>query len=48
MLERMKHAEAAFLLHDVYLPRLKNEYRTTKSVIAAIPLDSWCWGDLSL
>jgi len=35
----MKSEEAAFLLNDVYLPRLKNEHRTTKSVIEAIPLD---------
>ena len=39
MLERMKHAEAAFLLNNVYLPELKNEHRVSKNVIAAIPLD---------
>ena len=37
--ERMKPEDASFLLNDVSLPRLKNEYRTTKNVIAAIPLD---------
>jgi uncharacterized damage-inducible protein DinB len=31
--------QANFLLHGVYLPGLKNEYRITKSVIEAIPLD---------
>ncbi len=30
---------ANYLLHSVYLPRLKNEQRTTTSVIEAIPLD---------
>jgi uncharacterized damage-inducible protein DinB len=31
--------QAAFLLHGVYLPGLKNEQRITKSVIEAIPQD---------
>jgi uncharacterized damage-inducible protein DinB len=31
--------QADFLLRGVYLPGLKNEYRLTKSVIEAIPLD---------
>jgi uncharacterized damage-inducible protein DinB len=31
--------QAGFLLHSVYLPGLKNEYRITKSIIEAIPLD---------
>lgn len=31
--------QAAFLLHAVYLPGLKNEHRITKSIIGAIPLD---------
>jgi len=35
----MQSTEAAFLLHDVYLPGLKNEHRLTKTVIEAIPLD---------
>ena len=35
----MTSAEASFLLHDVYLPALKNEHRTTKNVMEAIPLD---------
>jgi uncharacterized damage-inducible protein DinB len=31
--------QAAFLLQGVFLPGLQNEYRLTKSVIQAIPLD---------
>lgn len=31
--------QARFLLHEVYLPGLRNENRVTKSVIEAIPLD---------
>jgi hypothetical protein len=31
--------QAEFLLHGVFLPGLRNEYRVTKSVIEAIPLD---------
>ena len=34
----MTSEQATFLL-NTYLPALKNEYRTTKNVIAAIPLD---------
>jgi len=35
----MQSNEAAFLLHDLYLPGLKNEHRLTKTVIEGIPLD---------
>jgi uncharacterized damage-inducible protein DinB len=35
----MTSAEASFLLQNVFLPSLKNEHRTTKNVIEAIPLD---------
>jgi uncharacterized damage-inducible protein DinB len=35
----MQPEVANYLLHSVYLPRLKNEHRTTKTVIEAIPLD---------
>jgi uncharacterized damage-inducible protein DinB len=31
--------QAAFVLHGVYLPGLKNEHRITKSIIEAIPAD---------
>jgi uncharacterized damage-inducible protein DinB len=34
----MQPAEASFLL-SVYLPQLKGEHRTTKSIIEAVPLD---------
>ena len=33
------HEQATFLLNAVFLPALKNEHRTTKQVIEAIPLD---------
>ena len=35
----MQPDQAAFLLHSVYLPGLKNEHRITKSIIEAVPLD---------
>lgn len=35
----MTPEQANFLLHEVYLPALKNEHRTTKSVIEAVPAD---------
>jgi uncharacterized damage-inducible protein DinB len=35
----MQPDQATFLLHDVFLPNLKNEHRLTKNVIGAIPLD---------
>src|SRR6476646_4832639 len=35
----MQPEQANFLLNDVMLPALKNEYRLTKGVIEAIPLD---------
>jgi len=31
--------QAAFLLHGVFLPALRSEYKITRSVIEAIPLD---------
>ena len=37
--------QATFLLHNIYLPGLKNENRITRSVIEAIPLDK---GDYKL
>ena len=40
----MKPDQATFLLHDVYVPTLRNEHRLTKAVIEAIPLDK---GDYS-
>jgi len=35
----MQPEQASFLLQTIYLPALKNEARTTKSIIGAIPLD---------
>lgn len=35
----MQPDQAHFLLHEVYLPRLKFEHRVTKTVIEAVPLD---------
>jgi uncharacterized damage-inducible protein DinB len=39
MAETMTSDQAKFLLHDVYLGTLKNETRTTKSILAAVPAD---------
>jgi uncharacterized damage-inducible protein DinB len=38
-MEPLQPEQASFLLQGVYLPGLKNEYRITKTVIEAIPLD---------
>ncbi len=38
-MQALQTDQAKFLLHGVYLPGLKNEYRITKTVIEAIPLD---------
>jgi uncharacterized damage-inducible protein DinB len=38
-MQEIQPAQAGLLLHNVYLPGLKNEHRITKSVIEAIPLD---------
>jgi uncharacterized damage-inducible protein DinB len=38
-MQQIQPDQAIFLLHDIYLPRLKNEHRVTRSVIEAIPLD---------
>jgi uncharacterized damage-inducible protein DinB len=39
MAETMTPDQARFLLHDVYLGTLKNESRTTKSILAAVPAE---------
>jgi uncharacterized damage-inducible protein DinB len=41
MLNRMQlqPEQAGFLLNNIYLPSLKNEHRTTKNVLEAIPSD---------
>jgi uncharacterized damage-inducible protein DinB len=38
-MQPLQPEQASFLLQAVYLPGLKNEYKTTKNVIEAIPLD---------
>jgi uncharacterized damage-inducible protein DinB len=38
-MQAMQPEQADFLLNRLYLPGLKSEYRTTKSVIGAIPLE---------
>ena len=38
-MKSMTVEQAEFLLHDVLLGTLKNEHRTTRAVIEAIPLD---------
>ena len=35
----MQPDQADFLLHDVFLPGIRNEHNITKNVIQAIPLD---------
>lgn len=35
----MTPEQASFLLHEVYLPQLRTEQKTTKRIIAAIPAD---------
>jgi uncharacterized damage-inducible protein DinB len=38
-MQQIQPEQANFLLHGVYLPGVKTEYRLTKTVIEAIPLD---------
>ena len=35
----MTPEQATFLLHEVYLPQIRNEHKTTRRVIEAIPAD---------
>jgi uncharacterized damage-inducible protein DinB len=39
MAETMTADQAKFLLHDIYMGTLKNESRTTKKVLEAVPAD---------
>src|SRR3977135_982150 len=39
----MNNDQAEFLLHQVYLPQLQNEHKTTSRVIAAMPADKCDW-----
>src|SRR5579864_4290891 len=40
----MNSEQATFLLNEIYLPQIRNEHKTTRRVIEAIPADncSWC------
>jgi hypothetical protein len=35
----MTSEQATFLLNDVYLPQIRNEHKTTRRVIEAVPAD---------
>jgi uncharacterized damage-inducible protein DinB len=39
----MTPEQATFLLNDVYLPQIRNEHKTTRRVIEAIPADKSSW-----
>lgn len=39
----MTSEQASFLLNDVYLPQIRNEHKTTRRVIEAIPADKSSW-----
>src|SRR5437660_10678311 len=38
-MQTLKTEQAMFLLQSIALPALKNEHRTTKKIIEAVPLD---------
>jgi uncharacterized damage-inducible protein DinB len=40
----MTSEQATFLLNEIYLPQIRNEHKTTRRVIEAIPADNcgWC------
>jgi uncharacterized damage-inducible protein DinB len=39
----MTPEQATFLLNDVYLPQIRNEHKTTRRVIEAVPADKSGW-----
>ncbi len=39
----MNSEQATFLLHEIYLPQIRNEHKTTRRVIEAIPADNSGW-----
>jgi uncharacterized damage-inducible protein DinB len=39
----MTPEQATFLLNDIYLPQIRNEYTTTRRVIQAVPVDQGAW-----
>ncbi|HEX4595239.1 MAG TPA: DinB family protein [Bryobacteraceae bacterium] len=39
----MNPEQATFLLNEIYLPQIRNEHKTTRRVIEAIPCDNCGW-----
>lgn len=39
----MNQEQATFLLNEIYLPQIRNEHKTTRRVIEAIPADNSGW-----
>ena len=39
----MNSEQASFLLNEIYLPQIRNEHKTTRRVIEAIPADNSGW-----
>jgi uncharacterized damage-inducible protein DinB len=39
----MNSEQATFLLNEIYLPQIRNEHKTTRRVIEAIPVDNSGW-----
>jgi uncharacterized damage-inducible protein DinB len=39
----MTREQASFLLNDIYLPQIRNEHKTTRRVIEAIPAEKSGW-----
>src|SRR6202040_4476915 len=39
----MNSEQAPFLLHEIYLPQIRNEHKTTRRVIEAVPCDNCGW-----
>jgi uncharacterized damage-inducible protein DinB len=39
----MNPEQATFLLNEIYLPQIRNEHKTTRRVIEAIPADNSSW-----
>jgi uncharacterized damage-inducible protein DinB len=39
----MNSEQATFLLNEIYLPQIRNEHKTTRRVIVAIPADNSGW-----
>ena len=39
----MNPEQATFLLNEIYLPQIRNEHKTTRRVIEAVPADNCSW-----